>query len=146
MSAILFTAFTLAVSSLTGLASAKCYDFNNITQQYYEPCGSDPAKISMCCALTRPNPYGGPGDKTQTADRCLPNGLCINMRLHVDNNVNITEYWRSSCNIETGMGSPSCLRDFCPERVSTGFRECAVQSECLRNNTESIWTHASDTL
>lgn len=113
-----FAAITITVTCLTGLVSARCYDSSNITQPYYQACGDDATKISMCCALSRPNPYGGRGDKGFTADKCLPNGLCINERLHVDRNVNITEYWRAQCTIETGMDSPSCMRNFCSERVS----------------------------
>ncbi|PVH95689.1 hypothetical protein DM02DRAFT_675327 [Periconia macrospinosa] len=120
MAATRFAAFTLAVTSLTGYVSATCFDANNVTQKYYQSCGNDEGRISMCCALNRPTPYGGPGDKGPVSDKCLPNGLCVNERLHVAKNIMITEFWRADCTIQTTGYNPDCMRDFCTVRNENG--------------------------
>lgn len=33
----------------------------------------------MCCATNRTNPFAGNSSNGDTADACLPNGLCINV-------------------------------------------------------------------
>ncbi|CAI6332585.1 unnamed protein product [Periconia digitata] len=139
-----FVSLAVAVSSLASTASATCYSPNNITRQYFQECTDEPGKISMCCALDRPRAFGGPGDKGPVADKCISNGLCMNTRLHVDKNINITEYWRGDCSIETGSDDPLCLRDLCTERSvhgSTALTPCdgTPDSEdwCCGKNTTS---------
>lgn len=96
---------SLLVSSLS-TASAVCYypNGNSDDNPLNGRCASIEDQASACCAINRANPSGGSADASddgQTADLCMKNGLCKNIKTERENgtnrNVTLTSYWRGLC-------------------------------------------------
>lgn len=102
--------------AFTRRAASACYYSNGVIAQSptYQPCNSIGGTTTMCCASNRTNPLGGDGVNGQTADQCLPNGLCLNVVKWRDNDGEWrtnTSYWRNECTSSNWMDS-GCL-DIC---------------------------------
>ncbi|KAF3394677.1 hypothetical protein F1880_005098 [Penicillium rolfsii] len=54
----------------------------------------------MCCATNRTNPFGGADTNGWTANKCLPNGLCLDGATTIGQHgeaVLRQQYWRDLC-------------------------------------------------
>lgn len=99
--------FTLLI--FPPLATSDCFKPNGEQggSQYkqcpYNSTSDADADASMCCASNRDLPFASHSPNgTETADECLENGLCINIRGFQHPNGswdNATTYWRSMCNL-----------------------------------------------
>ncbi|KAF1949574.1 hypothetical protein CC80DRAFT_598750 [Byssothecium circinans] len=93
------TPLVLALLASPQFVSPFCFHPNATqnTDTTHAPCSnssSDPLRF-VCCAIARPNPFGGDFARGLTADRCLPNGLCQNSALV--KGTNITTYFQEEC-------------------------------------------------
>lgn len=82
------------------LVDAKCYlpDGTGATNPIWRECStdlSDPLS-NICCALNRTNPAGGLRSEGETAETCLPNGLCEQSSVSDSGNIT-TSYRRAYC-------------------------------------------------
>ncbi|KAJ5477430.1 hypothetical protein N7539_007574 [Penicillium diatomitis] len=84
------------------LIVAQCYYPNGTleTDESYQPCPGFDGKARMCCATNRKNPFGGAEANGFTANKCLPNGLCVDGSTRTDPSgqvILIQNYWRDMC-------------------------------------------------
>jgi hypothetical protein len=112
----LLTLPSTLILSLVGHSSAACYTPEGLDRNvmidvsegyYYAPC-DNVVPVSMCCAI-------GPGRvAADSADTCIPGGLCYNQGANL--------YWRESCTDPT-WASPACIKLFVN---GTGVSDVAI--------------------
>lgn len=113
----------VAILLLVGsLVDAKCYlpDGTGATNPQWRECSNDPQDplSNICCALNRKNPAGGLRSEGDTADTCMPNGLCQNEAVS-DAGVRTTTYRRAYCTSQE-WESGKCLTT-CGKGVRSSF-------------------------
>ncbi|KAF2473535.1 uncharacterized protein BDR25DRAFT_123754 [Lindgomyces ingoldianus] len=115
-------------------ALAKCYFSNGtiVTDPIYEACPNVP---TVCCALNRSNPPGGDIADGETADECLPNGVCQNR--FVSNGSSYTRYYRDYCT-EPNWESGKCLNICIENALSVPI------APCNKTSTSKNWCCGPD--
>ncbi|CAI6293735.1 unnamed protein product [Periconia digitata] len=118
------------------LVDAKCYlpDGTGATNPQWRACSDDPKDplSNICCALNRKNPAGGLKSAGDTADTCLPNGLCQNESFSDSGNQTI--YYRRSYCTSQEWESGNCLTT-CGKGES-GFKD---MTPCDGTSTSERW-------
>lgn len=100
---------------------SECYFPNGtlFTDPAYQPCPGFDGIASMCCAINRTNPFGGADTNGWTANKCLPNGLCLDGFTTIDQHGETTlvqQYWRDLCtsqNWDDGGCLKACIGNVC---------------------------------
>jgi hypothetical protein len=134
----------LIISLLVKSTIAACYFPNGTRQTSFEylPCSSVQDEVSMCCALNRTNPSGTSVETGFTRDICLPNGVCQNNYVDVDN-VLKTSYWRETCS-SPGWGT-GCLEDICAVSpllaTGAGFIADTLANRTDRTEVKTLKSH-----
>ena len=112
------------------LVQAGCYHPNGTQtlDTFHAPCSKDPSSplSTICCAVDRPNPFGTVHNPEPSSDRCLDNGICMNMS---NGSIPFTGYWREECTMEDWR-SGKCL-NLCMDKVGL----CYVQVLPAENST-----------
>ncbi|KAJ5248778.1 hypothetical protein N7468_000229 [Penicillium chermesinum] len=102
----------------------------------YGYCPYSNGGVQMCCALNRANPSGGNFSDGNTADKCLPNGLCMNIGIN-GGSANITTYFRDLCS-QTDWDS-GCL-DVCTDTSKHGISNGTIRmTPCDGTKTSTYW-------
>ncbi|KAF1998117.1 hypothetical protein P154DRAFT_536543 [Amniculicola lignicola CBS 123094] len=111
---------------------ATCYrpDGEELTDDSYEPCkaieGVGENATTICCGSNRDTPSGAKNDNGVVADKCLPNGLCLN-HFQDGNGVYKKEYSRGFCT-ESDWNSGKCL-NMCTKNGNDWARVTPCNSE-----------------
>ncbi|PVH92144.1 hypothetical protein DM02DRAFT_620115 [Periconia macrospinosa] len=124
------------------LVNAKCYlpDGTGATNPQWRECSTDPQDplSNICCALNRTNAAGGLKSEGETADTCLPNGLCQNES--VMDSGNKTIYYRRSYCTSQQWESGNCLTTC--GKGGTGFKD---MTPCDGTSTSERWCCGTNT-
>lgn len=128
---LIIASFTLL--PYTTLAQT-CYNPAGIavTDPQVVPCANSPVK-SICCYSNRTLPAGGAHENGNTADECLPNGLCQNR--YTFQGKSMATYWLEYCT-DKDIESGDCM-DIC--RSSRGDSGTSMITPCDGTNTSEKW-------
>jgi hypothetical protein len=123
----------LALLPYTALAQT-CYSPAGmaITDVQVVPCANNPVR-SICCFSNRTLPAGGAHENGNTADECLPSGICQN-RFTFQGQPKAT-YWLEYCT-DKDIESGNCM-DIC--RRTRGSEGTSMITPCDGTNSSAQW-------